>query len=270
MLIVDSQVHLWNAGTPNPWHRQIPAYNKDDLLAAMDEAGVDRAVIVPPMWMGDTNDLALEAAQAHPDRLAVLGRLSLGDPASAGVLDDWKSQPGMLGLRFTFSKPEEFDWLTSGSLEWLWGGAERAGIPVMVMISGYLPEVAKIAEAHPDLRLCIDHLGLVRGAIDDAAFADLPILLPLAKFPNVVVKATSLACYSTEAYPYPGLHPYIRQIYDAFGPARMFWGSDVTRLTCTYRECVTLVTEELDWLSPADKELIMGRAICDWLGWDMA
>lgn len=270
MQIVDSQVHLWNAGTPNPWHRQIPAYTNDELLAEMDEAGVDRAVIVPPMWMGDANDQALAAAQEYPDRLAVLGRLALGHPASASVLDDWKNQPGMLGLRFTFSKPEEFDWLTSGSLEWLWDGAELAGIPVMVMVSGYLPEVEKIAAAHPDLRLCIDHLGLVRGAMDDAVFADFPILLPLAKFPNVVVKTTSLPCYSTEAYPYHGLHSYVRQVYDAFGPARMFWGSDVTRLTCTYRECVTLVTEELDWLSPDDKELIMGRALCDWLGWEMA
>ncbi|MFT5182864.1 MAG: putative TIM-barrel fold metal-dependent hydrolase, partial [Alphaproteobacteria bacterium] len=115
MLITDSQVHLWNAGTPNPWHRQIPAYTANDVLQEMDDAGVDRAVIVPPMWMGDTNDLALEAAQQHPDRLAVLGRLSLGDPASRTLLDDWNNQPGMLGLRFTFSKPEEFTWLTEGS-----------------------------------------------------------------------------------------------------------------------------------------------------------
>ena len=84
----------------------------------------------------------------------------------------------------------------------------------------------------------------------------------------MVVKTTSLPCYSTEPYPYPGLHPYIRQMYDAFGPARMFWGSDVTRLSSTYRQCVALVTEELDWLSDADKELIMGRAVCDWLDWE--
>lgn len=270
MLITDSQVHLWNAGTPNPWHRQIPAYTANDVLQEMDDAGVDRAVIVPPMWMGDTNDLALEAAQQHPDRLAVLGRLSLGDPASRTLLDDWNSQPGMLGLRFTFSKPEEFTWLTEDSLEWLWAGAERAGIPVMVMISGYLPEVEKIASRHPDLRLCIDHMGLVRNAVDDAAFADLPLLLALAAHPNVVVKTTSLPCYSTALYPYTALHPYIRQTYDAFGPSRMFWGSDVTRLTSTYRQCVTLITEELDWLSEADKELIMGRAIGDWLGWNAA
>ena len=42
MLIVDAQIHLWNAGNPtSPWHRQIPAYLKDDALEEMDAAGVD-------------------------------------------------------------------------------------------------------------------------------------------------------------------------------------------------------------------------------------
>ena len=40
----------------------------------MAAAGVDRAVIVPPSWEGDRNDLALAAAQAHPDKFAVMGR----------------------------------------------------------------------------------------------------------------------------------------------------------------------------------------------------
>src|SRR5215813_7745942 len=42
MLIVDAQIHLWNAGKPtNPNHRQIAAYTKDDALKEMDAAGVD-------------------------------------------------------------------------------------------------------------------------------------------------------------------------------------------------------------------------------------
>ncbi len=48
----------------------------------------------------------------------------------------------------------------------------------------------------------------------------------------------------------------------------MFWGTDITRMPCTWRQCVTLFTEELDWLSAADKDLIMGRALCDLIGWD--
>ena len=40
MLIVDAQIHLWNAGNPtSPWHRQIPAYLKDDALKEMDAGG---------------------------------------------------------------------------------------------------------------------------------------------------------------------------------------------------------------------------------------
>lgn len=270
MHIVDAQVHLWNAGTPSPWHRQIPAYTKEDLLREIDEAGVDRAIIVPPMWMGDSNDLALEAARQHPDRLAVLGRLNLDDPESLSRLDNWTQQDGMLGLRFTFSTPQEFEWLTDGSLESLWAGAERADIPVMLMVAGYVPAVKPIAERHPALRLCVDHMGLLRNTIGPAAFVDLPHLLSLAAYPNVTVKATSLPSYSPEPYPYPDIHGHIRQVYDAFGPSRMFWGTDITRLTSTYRECVTLFTEELDWLSAADKELIMGKALCDWLDWHPA
>jgi hypothetical protein len=56
-------------------------------------------------------------------------------------------------------------------------------------------------------------------------------------------------------------------LYDAFGPARWFWGTDITRMPCSWRQCVTLFTEELSWLKGRDLELVMGRAVCDWLGW---
>ena len=266
MLIVDSQVHLWNVGTPNPWHRQVPGYTREELIAEMDAGGVDRAVIVPPMWAGDVNDMALDAARAYPDRLCVLGRLPLQDPASRNVFDSWLDQPGMLGMRFTFGTPEQQGWLYDGSLDWLWPSAERAGFPVMLMVSGHVPTVAGVAEKHPDLKLTVDHLGLGR-EVDDAAFADLPALLELAKYPNVTVKACTLPAYSSEAYPYANIHQYLRQVYDAYGARRVFWGSDLTRLPGSYRECVTMFTEELDFLSDADREATMGRALCDWIGW---
>jgi len=47
----------------------------------------------------------------------------------------------------------------------------------------------------------------------------------------------------------------------------MFWGTDITRMPCSWRECVTMFTEELPWLSARDQELVMGRALCDWLDW---
>ena len=49
----------------------------------------------------------------------------------------------------------------------------------------------------------------------------------------------------------------------------MFWGTDITRMSCPYRQCVTMFTEELPWLKGRDTELVMGRGVCDWLGWTL-
>jgi L-fuconolactonase len=51
-----------------------------------------------------------------------------------------------------------------------------------------------------------------------------------------------------------------------YGPHRVFWGIDLTRLCGSYRQAVTLFTEELDFLSDIDTTWIMGRGIAEWLG----
>ena len=275
MLIVDAQVHIWGADTPDrPWppgraHQAQKPYpvTAEMVLAEMDRAGVARAVIVPPSWEGDRNDLALAAAGRHPDRFAVMGRLAVERPESRPLLAGWKAQPGMLGLRFTFHTDLQRPWLTDGTADWLWPAAEAAGLPVMLYVPGSLPAVEAIAARHPALRLVIDHLAIAGGAKDAAALAHLPDLLRLARCPNVAVKASALPCHSTEPYPYRALHAPLRRVFDAFGPRRVFWGTDLTRLPGTYREAVTLFTEELPWLSGADLEWVMGRALCEWLGW---
>jgi L-fuconolactonase len=103
-------------GRPWPAGRFVPkwaskAFSRDDLIGEMDRAGVDRAVIVPPAFEGDRNDLCLAAAQAHPERLAVMGRLPLDDPGSRPLLNRWKENRGALGLRFTFSIPQQLSGL---------------------------------------------------------------------------------------------------------------------------------------------------------------
>jgi predicted TIM-barrel fold metal-dependent hydrolase len=271
MRIVDAQVHIWAAGPPTvPTHRQVEAFGADELLAEMDGAGVDAAVIHPPGWDPGSNGLALEAARRHPGRLAVLGNFPLDRAESRGLVDGWRSRPGMLGLRFTFHAPHEHSWPTDGTIDWLWPSAERAGVPVALQAVDFLPVVGRVAERHPGLRLIVDHLG-GRGGTgytkDAEAFGHLPELLPLARHPNVAVKATGAPWYSSEPYPFRSIHPYLERIYDAFGPERYFWGSDVTRMPCPWRQVVTLFTEELPWLKGRDLELVMGDALCAWLGW---
>jgi predicted TIM-barrel fold metal-dependent hydrolase len=131
----------------------------------------------------------------------------------------------------------------------------------------FLAQFSVIAERHPSLKLIIDHCGLMRLKQDDAAFADLDTLLALARLPNVAIKATGAPGYSTQPCPFRNLHDGLHRIFDAYGPHRFFWGTDITRMPCSYRQCVSMFTEELPWLRNRDLELVMGEALCDWLGW---
>ena len=270
MLIVDAQVHIWGSGPPiNPDHRQVTAYSADELLKEMDEAGIDAAVIHPPGWDPNANELAIEEVGKHLDRLSMLGKFPLDSVESRPLVDQWKDMPGMLGLRFVFQQPNQQTWITDGTMDWLWPEAARAGLPVALNAARFLPAVGQVAERHPETKLFIDHLGTLDGVKDEAAFANLTDLLDLAKYPNVAVKATGAPGNSCGSYPYNNIHKYLRRIYDAFGPERMFWGTDITRMPCSWRQCVTMFTEELSWLSESDKELIMGRALCAWLDWKL-
>jgi predicted TIM-barrel fold metal-dependent hydrolase len=270
MKIVDAQVHIWSKGTPSGLHRKVSSFTAEEALREMDEAGVHAAVIHPPSsWDPDSNAMAVEAARKYPERFAVMGQFPPTRPELRHLIRGWKKQPGMLGLRWALLHPEEQVWLRDGTLDWLWPAAEQEGLPISCMGGLFLKEFREIAEAHPNLKMILDHCGLVRTGQDEAAFAKLDELVALAKLPNVAVKATGAPHYSTERYPYRNIHDGLQRIFDAFGPKRFFWGTDITRMPCSYRQCVTFFTEELPWLKGEDLEWVMGRAVCEWLGWEL-
>jgi predicted TIM-barrel fold metal-dependent hydrolase len=189
MRIIDAQIHLWTKGTVVPPHRTTP-YLLNEALRDMDAAGVYGAIPHPPSWDPGSHAQAIEAARLHPDRFAILGRIPLDEPDKRGLIETWKQQPGMLGLRYTFLQPHMKTWPTDGTMDWVWPAAERLGLPVALLAGDFLPLVGQIAERHPQLRLIVDHFGAKRGNKDDAAFVTMPQLLALAKHPNIAVKTT--------------------------------------------------------------------------------
>jgi predicted TIM-barrel fold metal-dependent hydrolase len=276
--IVDSQVHIWGENTPErPWPKQdsenlaqrARAFQLADLAAEMRAAGVDRAVIVPPTWEGLRNDLALDAARRYPERYAVMGRIAVDNPKAPEQFAAWKQHPGMMGVRLGFHTTALKPLLTEGKADWLFAAAEKSDIPAMVLIPGDMAAFRKLAERYPGLKLILDHMGIPRGGKGDAAFTHIEELCALARFPNITVKLTSAPSYAVDPYPHRGLHPYLRRIYDSFGPKRLHWGSDLTRMPCSYALCVRMFTEELRWLTGEDLEWIMGRSICERLGWKL-
>ena len=113
----------------------------------------------------------------------------------------------------------------------------------------------------------MDHLGLTGQHTDAAIGPEIAELVALARHDNVSVKTTA-PCYSTEPYPYPALHPFLRQLYDAFGPERLFWGLDLSRLRGSYPDLVRLFREELDFLLPPTSRRSWAAASWTWLTGD--
>ncbi|WP_354127441.1 amidohydrolase family protein [Bradyrhizobium sp. i1.15.2] len=284
-VIVDSQVHLWPASTPErPWlpgaKPQLPEpFIIERVIPLMDEAGVDRVVIVPPASLeGERVDYAQEAVKRYPNRFAIMARVTLNKPEGAARLATWRDQPGVLGVRLNFG-PDEAAWLTDGTADWFWPAAQKARLPVMFLTSGQTSLFARIAERHPGLTLILDHMGVGAGlrpradssqsgknnqvaeAIAEAA--------ELAKYPNVSVKLSSVPLISTESYPFRDTIPHIQRLFDAYGPERCYWGTDITNsfARATYRQRVTQFTEELPFLTESDKDWVMGRAILARLRW---
>ena len=273
--IVDAQVHIWKAESPDwPWvpgmKPQMPEpFSIEKLVPLMDAAGVDRAVIVPPSWPGDRNDYGLEAAKRYPGRFAVMGRIPLKNPQSADLLPKWKEQPGMLGVRVTFLGPAAA-WLSDGTADWFWPAVEKAGLPVMFLTRGQTGRFAPIAERHPRLNLIVDHMGIVGDIVKEGKVAEaIAETAQLAKYPNVSVKLSAAPNNSAETYPFRDFTPHIKRLYDVYGPQRCYWGTDLTNGfdRATYKQRVTHFTEELSFLSEEDKDWIMGRGILTRLGW---
>jgi predicted TIM-barrel fold metal-dependent hydrolase len=276
-MIVDAQVHLWKASSPDwPWNPgarpQLPEpFTIERALAMMDEAGVDRVIIVPP-GLNDRNDYALEAAQRFPDRFGVMGRIPLQDPKSAALLPTWRQQPGMLGVRLTLNTPETLAWLSDGTADWFWPAAEKARLPVMFLAIGGVSKFASIAERHPQLTLIVDHMGMNSSSRSNRVTevpAAIDQTIALAKYPNVSVKLSGAVGNSLEGYPFRDMTGHLQRVFDAYGPQRCHWGTDITNslANASYRQRVTHFTEELGFLSESDKDWVMGRAILARLNW---
>lgn len=278
VVAVDSQIHIWSDESPAmPWpetgrqyaHRDGSSPTAAELIADMDAVGVDRAILIPPSFTGYDNETSLRAAAAYPDRFAVMGRLPLEPGSPRPGLGVWRQTPGMLGIRLTFSRGDAQRWLNDGTADWVWDAAEAANVPLMVFIPERAAELRPIAKAHPTLRLIVDHAALpsrppVRPPLDI-----LDELLPLAEFENVAVKASALPSVKDEEYPFPTAQECTRRLVRAFGKERVFWGTDITRLKCTYREATTFLAEP-GGLDSEALSWVMGRSLLNWLEWEVS
>jgi predicted TIM-barrel fold metal-dependent hydrolase len=230
------------------------------LYEYLAEHGVDRAVLVQPVYPGEDNSYVADCAAADPERLAAV---CVVDPRSAGAaerLEYWVAQRGCKGLRLRPRIPEETACFGAASTFPLWERVRALQVVISVLANmEHLPALAALAERFPEVAVVIDHMAFPNVAAGIGSSALQP-LLGLARYPRVFVKVSGFSYFSGQPYPYVNCRDLFRALYDHFGPTRLIWGSDFPHvlLKSGYQRALLLPRRMNPWLSEADLDLIMG------------
>jgi len=241
------------------------------MVAAMDEVGVDGALLVSPWTMyRDDASYAVEVHRSHRDRFALVAPIDVARPDVADAVGAWATTPGAVGVRLIFWQTPVAGAADAGVVAAV-TAAGRAGLPVCVLSWGRMGFVADLAHDHPDTMIVVDHLGLVQTMAPPPPpdpFADLADVLALARLSNVAVKVTGACTLSHQPYPFDDLWEPLGRIIDAFGVERLMWGTDWTRALahCSYHEAVAAFRDS-SRLTDGERAELMGGTVRRIFGW---
>ncbi|MGE0379173.1 MAG: amidohydrolase, partial [Planctomycetaceae bacterium] len=203
-------------------------------------------------------------------RLRAHGLIDPTDPAVADKLEFWMKEHGLHGMRFSpiyyrDGRHGGDGWLDAPETHRLWKKAEQLGAVFNFFIAPpQLPKLATMVEAHPDVPVIIDHFSQVDLGADNPE-PDFRLLLGMARFPNVRVKVSELSSVSkSKHYPFPDAYPYVKRVYEAFGPERLLFGTGYPGSARTaynrpsFDDEIRLIRETIPCFTPEDVERILG------------
>jgi len=275
MPIFDAQVHAYEHNHPGrPWVGTLhgPAeVTGDQMVAAMDDVGVDGAVLVSPfsMYRYDAS-YALEVFAKHPTRFRLVKPVDPTDPRVADTIADWAATKGTVGIRIMLRDELSTDPADPG-LNRVLAAAARHSLPVNLMCWGRLEQAGQLAARNPNTQLVIDHLGLQQPFEPPAPpqpFRELPRVLALAGHPNIAIKISGACTLSHEPFPYKDIWDPLGRIFDAFGFNRCMWGTDWTRAVAllTFKQGVEAF-RVTDRVSASDRATLMGDTLARVYNW---
>ena len=247
-------------GKRSDWskHRSV---DFEELLAAMNAAGVDQAAIVhsSTTYGYDASYLA-DAIAGHEDRFAGVFSVDVLAADAIEKIRYWLGR-GLSGLRlFAVGSTVKTDqaWLADPASFPAWQFCSDNGIAVAVaMRQDGLPHLEKVIRRFPDVRIILDHL-LHAPMTDGPPYREAAPLFGMAQYPNIYLKLTSaIIRRSHEAAATP--ESFFGQLLQTFGSGRIAWGSNFPAAEGSLPELVTEAKDTLSILSPEDQDNIFRR-----------
>jgi L-fuconolactonase len=258
--IVDSHSHVWTLDTAEfPWRPTFgiiptePAL-PDELLAAMDQHGVEHTLLVQPSAYGSDHRFVLAAVRESPTRFSPIGLVEPRDPETA-ELGATLIAAGCVGFRVNLSLDLGIAEQQARAETWM--QLSSLGVPICLRATpAHQAQVTRIVAALPDTRFVVDHLGLPESGTANEAVERLS---ELARFDNCLLKLAGIWRASAVAPPYEDAWPILSAALDLFGASRLVWGSDypAVRPDRGYLEAIDAI-RSLPFVDAEDLARVMG------------
>lgn len=272
--MIDTHAHLVTGDTANyppaPPSGQLNPGDLADpmtverLLADMDATGVAKAVLVQRGSIyGFDSSYVCDSAARFPDRLRAVCSIDATAADCAAQVRHWVTERRAAGVRLMeLVKGMDISWLDGPLAREAWIEAARLGVPVCVHVFPWnraegLTRLKAIMAEVPGTQLVIDHFGAIRSDAGPPDHGLDDLLTDLAAFEGVSVKFTTIPLGRLAAQGID-FRPVVARVAQAFGPARLMWGSDITQSPGSYAEMVDLGRRAVEGFSAADAAMILG------------
>jgi L-fuconolactonase len=247
-------------GTQSTWSSERPT-TYDDLLRAMDEAGVAKAAIVHSSTAyGYDNSYVADAVAAVPSRFTGVYSIDVLKPDAVKTFDYWLGR-GCSGMRlFTTGStlPDQSTWFADPATYPFWEHAAGKRIPVCVQMKQEgIPLLRRIMDRFPKVTIILDHLS--RTPFEDGPpYAGAADLLALAKYPQVYLKITPINV-TPKSWGKATPQTYFGKVIDTFGAERIAWGSNFPNSIGTMKEILSAAQQAFSFARPSDQDWIFGK-----------
>ncbi len=247
-------------GHQSDWSRTRPV-SVEQLVAAMDETGIQKAAIVQASTCyGHDNSYIADAVAAYPKRFTGVFSVDVLAPDAPERMRYWLGK-GLTGLRlFTFGSTmsEQANWLDDPKSYSAWACAEELGLSICLQMSAKaIPQAASMAERFPKVRIILDHGA--RPALDDGPpYNAAASLFALARHPNIYIKLTPrifAECRHGKATP----ETFFARLAGEFGAQRLAWGSNYPSSEGKLPELLKVARESVATLPLADQDWIFAK-----------
>ncbi len=263
-LIIDSHVHVWKHDPAFPFaegaHPPAEDASAEMLLDLMKANGVSRTVIIQVIHYKWDNSYLAAVLKRYPGTFQGVCRVNPEDPAAPDELSRLTERQGFRGVRLSPSANADGDWIKGPLMPPLWKRCAELKVPMTVLVPATrLPDVQPLIESNPDLTVVIDHQA--DSPLNQPEKLDL--LLALERYPKVFVKISHMWTLSKQPFPYPDAQTQVKRLYDKFGPKRLMWGTDwpISLKQLPYDKAVELYRDRIDFITPADREWILGKTV---------